>query len=391
MAKKTLSSNNAASLTLTALQQQIAQQFLNDFDNWMKSVGIPPSANSRSQYKSNLNTLASKIDNAYNNGSTPSTAIQDLVKGLPFNVYEYLYLLGLFVQGGDMLYTLTVYDKMYALLVEFKKHYQLKCFNDAHSAFGTLERYLFSLQYKANKISIKERNRFKKTDLHKLDGMVSLLQILGLKNFIKAAVENALFFDPTIVKKQQISLDKARHTTDPQINITNASKKVKTLVPYLINGNTYYVRIDPNNNSFVQTLINQKTNLTIGGQNGIVQNSIISHVWGNAFDPRFFMSLWNIVIIPAWANSLMDKTSTPGSLPSMIQATFMAICHELYNNENNGNTVKLSTTYWGNIKLSGLPAVVNQGDIIHGDYIISVLDTKVVPNAVNIYKMSVSI
>ena len=48
--------------------------------------------------------------------------------------------------------------------------------------------------------------------------MVSLLQILGLsKTFIKAAVENALFFDPTIVANQQISLDKARYTTDPQI------------------------------------------------------------------------------------------------------------------------------------------------------------------------------
>ena len=87
----------------------------------------------------------------------------------------------------------------------------------------------------------------------------------------------------------------------------------------------------------------------------------------------------------------MDKTSTPGSLPSMIQATFMAICHYLYNNGNNSNTVQLSSTYWRNINLPNLPATVNQSDIIHGDYLISILDNKVGSNAVNIYKMSVSI
>jgi hypothetical protein len=50
-----------------------------------------------------------------------------------------------------------------------------------------------------------------------------------------------------------------------------------------------------------------------------------------AYDSRYFISLWNVVIIPAWINSFMDKINSEKDSPAeIIQATFKNICDILY-------------------------------------------------------------
>lgn len=132
----------------------------------------------------------------------------------------------------------------------------------------------------------------------------------------------------------QLKYLKARYTTSGGIinNEDGVNKGDKAI--YNIDGKSYRVHIDVDGNRFVRNLINDKTGVVVSqGKGSLLQNTIISHVWGNAYDPRYFTSLWNIVLIPAWANSLMDKDDAPAqTLASKMRATYMTICAKLYNN-----------------------------------------------------------
>ena len=177
------------------------------------------------------------------------------------------------------------------------------------------------------------------------------------------------------------NLSQARFTEDLTINIQGA-KKGDTNVTYTIDGlNFPGVTVDKDGNAFVRKLINAKTGVTVSqGQNSLIQNAIISHVWGRAYDPRYFTSLWNIVLIPAWANSLMDKEeAVPGSLASKMRATYMEICSKLYaktfNDQNKLNEINLTK-----------PQIKNPNDVIHGVYVINVIQES--PNPKKIVHIS---
>ena len=132
------------------------------------------------------------------------------------------------------------------------------------------------------------------------------------------------------------------------------------------------MEIDPNNNYYVCQLINNLTNLNLGsGKNAIIQNTIISHVWGRAYDPRYFRSLWNIVLIPAWANSLMDKErAAEHTLASKMRATCMAICSILYRDAFENKK------FWESFDLSESPSIANKKDIVKGEYTINIIKGK---------------
>ena len=119
-------------------------------------------------------------------------------------------------------------------------------------------------------------------------------------------------------------------------NEANKMKNVKSkfyffgdTVANIIN---YPIIIDNDGNAQVRMLINDKTGYTISaGKGSIFQNYKISHIWGKAYDPRYFTNLWNIVLVPAWANDLLDKQNPyKGSLESRLQSTIMRICEVLY-------------------------------------------------------------
>ena len=157
----------------------------------------------------------------------------------------------------------------------------------------------------------------------------------------------------------QLKYLKARYTTDERIigKRNRVNKGDKAI--YIIGGESYRVHIDIDGNRFVRNLINDKTGVVVSqGKGSLLQNTIISHVWGNAYDPRYFTSLWNIVLIPAWANSLMDKDDAPANtLASKMRATYMKICTEYYQMSNNP-----------------LIEIKNNDDVVSGKYTFNVLE-----------------
>jgi hypothetical protein len=60
------------------------------------------------------------------------------------------------------------------------------------------------------------------------------------------------------------------------------------------------------------------------------QNYIISHVWGLASHPLFFSSLWNIVLIPAHFNYLMDKDPESHPVVKIVKEAIQQKCVSIY-------------------------------------------------------------
>ena len=311
---------------------------------------------------------------------------------MPSFLNDYLDLINAFVNAGDRLYALSVYDKIYEIVYAAKQQCQVSDkanWNNRHSAMVALGDFLNEYGFMPNNtVPVdKLRKKISKSDLKKEDGMYALLSAMKPDIFIKMAVESSYFFDPDLVDKTSTNLNQARFTEDPTINIQGA-KKGATNVTYTIDGlNFPGVTVDKDGNAFVRKLINEKTGVTVSqGQNSLIQNTIISHVWGRAYDPRYFTSLWNIVLIPAWANSLMDKEeAVPGSLASKMRATYMAICSELYaktfNDPNKLNSINLTK-----------PQIKNPNDVIHGVYVINVIQESPNPKKiVHISKTTITI
>lgn len=185
------------------------------------------------------------------------------------------------------------------------------------------------------------RDSFSKGSLDKIDSVRVLIEILGEAEFIKLVIKNSYFFDKKIVDdqrkdifnklgKQPIS---ARKTTKKQsgINGVGINTKIGNLDIYQINGCNIPVELDGDGNEQVRKLIKSKTGYTISEGNCIFKNYIISHIWGKAYDPRYFTNFWNIVIVPAWANSLLDKNSDDeDSIEYKLKETFKKICVKLY-------------------------------------------------------------
>ncbi len=374
------------------------------FYNWMFDNKLPrESEGSRKSYKSYISAAYDNIRELVTEGKCEQE-ISDSFKSLPFkNKNEFIELLTLFANSRDLLYTLTVYDKMYDLLCKVIENTGDIKLQKRHSAFVLFkeflykyDKYVFSSQISSNGGSIDEnrlnkaRGKFKKNDLHVLDGMESLLSILkDDSEFVKLAVENSYFFAPKMVKDQVEKhligegMDKARHTSKKTININNVPKPLKkendvTAIYvfkiedikdkiYLEDG-TFTIHIDRDGNNYVRSLIEDKTGIIISqGEKNLIHNTIISHIWGRAYDPRFFTSLWNIVLIPAWANSLMDKNPVAGTLASKMQATYMEMCHKLY------EEIFKNKLYWAGLKINK-PGILHQKDIVHDNYSINVAD-----------------
>ena len=108
------------------------------------------------------------------------------------------------------------------------------------------------------------------------------------------------------------------------------------------------VKLDKDGNAEVRRIINAKTGYTISqGKKSIFQNYFISHIWGRAYDPRYFTSLWNLAIVPAWANSLMDKIADKesdelGLLATKLKSTVETVCWYLY---------EMEKLCWGKLKM----------------------------------------
>ena len=91
------------------------------------------------------------------------------------------------------------------------------------------------------------------------------------------------------------------------------------------------VECDSTGNKFVVDRICNYTGYRVSTTNSNVINYSISHVWGETYDPYFFTSLWNIVLIPTYLNWILDKPKDQQEINEQIQSIIKALCIKLYN------------------------------------------------------------
>ena len=241
------------------------------------------------------------------------------------------------------------------------------------------------------------------------DGMKSLEMHLGEEDFVKLAIESSYFFSPDLVGerfeeiKDYICMNKE---VDPAFD--KEQYKVKFLParysskedaedgvhePVVEEGKVYFKLQNAaqrlcviyqegargknkecggntcgggNGNARVCQLIKDRTGYDLGATTNKkhFRNFIISHIWGHAIDPRYFTNLWNIVIVPAWANHLLDKDEE-GTLASTFKATIQKIITELYDFNN---------LDWPSIQMT--PPSYNNKEVISGRYQINIIEQK---------------
>lgn len=211
-------------------------------------------------------------------------------------------------------------------------------------------------------------NKMYKKDIRIIDGMDSLLRRIAPNEFVKLAVESSFFFSPSLVKDRHEEMIRMLNNHEP-LSVRQTVRKDRTEKKSFKDENEGFccpIVYDAFGNDVVIKLINHYTGYTIARNKSIFRNYVISHIWGEAKDPRYFTSFWNLVLIPAWANHLMDKTPKRGSVSSILSSTIKRICFEVY------PINKLDWEAFGGKELPNKPLY----DVISNDYKINFLERK---------------
>lgn len=332
--------------------------------------------------------------------------------------YLYLDLIGVFAIENDRLYVNALFEEWKAF-IENKNQNNLKTVLNRLSYLQKYRQFVETIVYGKKRLSKEDneilneirnvlpsvRDSINNSQNPKVDGMDSLIEYISTKQFIKLAIESSYFFSPKLVKervdeiKDYINMHKK---VDPAFSAGNY--KVKYLPARYSEANGGHERDESagevyfklpnasqrlcviyqegargknkecggntcgggNGNARVCQLIKDRTGYDLGTTTNKkhFRNFIISHIWGHAIDPRYFTNLWNIVIVPAWANHLLDKDEK-GTLASTFKATIQKIITELYD-FNNIN--------WASIQMT--PPSYNNKEVISGRYQINIIDRK---------------
>lgn len=174
-----------------------------------------------------------------------------------------------------------------------------------------------------------------------LDELLSLLASTGV-TAEQYMIEHSLFFDEPVVDKafDEMYDDLNTHQPIPVRNSTKAGivyQKGQQCFWKSIYQNVqdFEVKIDKDGNNEVRSLINRLTGVTISqGVNSSIMFGKISHIWGEAINPLFFTALWNIAIVPAYINDVLDKNDGTHPFVSRIKEIYKAICWEKYDVES---------------------------------------------------------
>ena len=361
-----------------------------EFEKWHKKQGI------MRKYTSNLKSVQKDIYDyltkyPWNVGKKGyEHEVSQFAKNAilhPTKSYDFIDAVDSLLKEGDYLYARTIVEGISYIAEKFKKAIiamtGTNTFNDKCSALKLFRKYLETdlsgLKVKGTYNNNTYRNAINKPMLAKIDGIVALANEIGEDKFIKWAIEQSYFFAPDIVAERMNKLieDLENKTTPlPARKTTKNDKDAEEGYFHSeIDGNTYYidgdikipVTLSKDGNDFVRSLISNETGFTVGaGKDTIFQNYIISHLWGRAYDPRYYTNFWNIVLVPAWANSLLDKNGEEGSLASKLKATFMAISKKLY---------MAKGVNWNGLNMTE-PQIPNKDDVRKGDYSIKILCKK---------------
>ena len=352
--------------------------------------------------------------------------------------YLYLDLIGVFAKENERLYVNALFEEWKA---EIDKKNNLKTTLNRLSYLQKYRQFVETIVYGKKRLSKEDneifneflnalpsvRDSINKSQNPKVDGMDSLIEFVKEEKFVKLAIESSYFFSPELVKKRvdeianyickEEEVDPAFDKNDINIKYLPArySSKEKEDAddgvhePVVEEGKVYFKLKNAaqrlcviyqegargkntkcgvntcgggNGNARVCQLINDRTGYALGATSDKkhFRNFIISHIWGHAIDPRYFTNLWNIVIVPAWANHLLDKDEE-GTLASTFKATIQKIITELYDFNN---------IDWASIQMTS-PSYNNE-EVISGRYQINIIDDKSVDAPLGkIWKKPVSI
>lgn len=360
-----------------------------EFGKWHNKQGITR------KYASNLKSVQKDIcdyltKNPWNVGKKGyEHEVSQFAKNAilhPTKSYDFIEAVDSLLKEGDYLYARTIVEGMSYIAEKFKKAIiamtGTNTFNDKCSALKLFRKYLETdlsgLKVAGTYNNNTYRNAINKPMLAKIDGIVALANEIGEDKFIKWAIEQSYFFAPDIVAERmnKLIVDLDKTTPLPARKTTKNDKDAEEGYFHSeMGGNTYYIEgnikipitLSKDGNDFVRSLISNETGFTVGaGKDTIFQNYIISHLWGRAYDPRYYTNFWNIVLVPAWANSLLDKNGEEGSLASKLKATFMAISKKLYMPKG---------VNWNGLNMTE-PNKPNNDDGRKGDYSIKILCKK---------------
>lgn len=352
--------------------------------------------------------------------------------------YLYLDLIGVFAKENERLYVNALFEEWKA---EIDKKNYLKTTLNRLSYLQKYRQFVETIVYGKKRLSKEDneifneilnalpsvRDSINKSQNPKVDGMDSLIEFIKEEKFVKLAIESSYSFSPELVKKRvdeianyickEEEVDPAFDKNDINIKYLPArySSKEKEDAddgvhePVVEEGKVYFKLKNAaqrlcviyqegargkntkcgvntcgggNGNARVCQLINDRTGYALGATSDKkhFRNFIISHIWGHAIDPRYFTNLWNIVIVPAWANHLLDKDEE-GTLASTFKATIQKIITELYDFNN---------IDWASIQMTS-PSYNNE-EVISGRYQINIIDHKSVDAPLGkIWKKPVSI
>ena len=357
-----------------------------EFEKWYKKQNIK-----KYSYASALKTVQKDIynylkENPWNVKQGYEHEVSQFAKKAilhPTKSYDFIEAVDSLLKEGDYLYARTIVEGMSYIAENIKKAIGKNTFNNKCSALKRFRKYLETdlsgLKVKGTYNNNTYRNAINKPMLAKIDGIVALANEIGEDKFITWAIEQSYFFDPDIVAERMNKLIKDlenENTPLPARKTTKNDKDAEEGYSHSkMGGNTYYIEgnikipvtLSKDGNDFVRSLISNETGFTVGaGKDNIFQNYIISHLWGRAYDPRYYTNFWNIVLVPAWANSLLDKNGEEGSLASKLKATFMAISKKLY---------KAKGVNWNGLNMTE-PNKPNNDDGRKGDYSIKILCKK---------------
>lgn len=225
-----------------------------------------------------------------------------------------------------------------------------------------------------------KKQNFIKRDVEQIDGMSMLTDIFpDIKHFIEFVLSGCYFFSAEDMHKQFNDLNHnienriaipARHSKNSRLFNKEISRGTKGVIfnDRMFSGDIL-VDIDGNGNAAIDKLFIQKTRRHLKGD-GKRQpdflNLKISHIWGNAFDPRYFTSLWNIILVPSFANDILDKPSSQNGsyhLGACLLNTIKRILYKFYG---------LDSIDWGKLRLT--PPSYISDKVISGKYTINVFD-----------------
>lgn len=333
--------------------------------------------------------------------------------------YLYLDLIGVFAKENERLYVNALFEEWKA---EIDKKNNLKTTLNRLSYLQKYRQFVETIVYGKKRLSKEDneifneflnalpsvRDSINKSQNPKVDGMDSLIEFVKEEKFVKLAIESSYFFSPELVKKRvdeianyickkeevDPAFDKydikylpARYSSkedaedggvhEPVVEegkvyfkLQNAAQRLCVIYQEGARGKNKECGANTcgggNGNARVCQLINDRTGYALGATSDKkhFRNFIISHIWGHAIDPRYFTNLWNIVIVPAWANHLLDKDEE-GTLASTFKATIQKIITELYDFDN---------IDWSSIQMT--PPSYNNKEVISGRYQINIIDHK---------------